>query len=622
MGRDGSLFWPPEVHYSATMATSDVAEQIAQRIAGATIPSLLLRNATDFGDLPALTMDEETLTWSDLRDRIADMARGLAAIGVQPRDRVLIMMSSRPEHWLVDLATVHLGAIPSTVYATLSPDQVSFLARHSRPSVVVLEGAAQLGRWRSVLSGPHGISAIITVDDMGAGFETLARVAENGKALHAADPDVFEKGWREIEPHQPVTVLYTSGTTGDPKGVAISHHNVLCQAAVLEATIEVPDHAPSVAYLPLAHIAERMLGIYNAVYRAGHVHICPDPTQVLAMLQRVRPVSFFGVPRIWEKVAAGVQARLPTMDESTQAAFAAAMEISLSAYRHREAGTPVPDELAERFAVSDAKVLAPVRAMLGLDRARWTGSGAAPIPVEILTFLAGIGLDVLEVWGMTETTGTATINTPQRFRTGTVGRVNPGMELRIADDGEILVRGPLVCLGYLEPDGTVAPATDADGWLATGDVGVLDDDGFLAITDRKKELIITSAGKNIAPSRIESLVRADPLVGYVVAIGDRRPYVTALVVLDEEMAPIWARSEGLGELTYTELTQHLAVRARVQAAVDSANEKLSRPESVKRFTILPTPWTAETGELTPKLSLRRAVISQRYAALIDELYAG
>jgi long-chain acyl-CoA synthetase len=599
---------------------ADIAEVIAQRAAGATIPQLLHRNANEFGDLPALTWNETTLTWSQLRDRVAAVARGLSEVGVRPGDRVLIMMTSRPEHWLVDLATMHLGAIPSTVYATFSPDQVTFLVHHSRPSVVVLEGEAQLPRWRSVLSGQHGISTVVTVDDLGTGFVTLASVEADGAQRHAAEPDIFEKRWREIEPHQPVTVLYTSGTTGDPKGVAISHTNVIYQAAVLEATVEIADHTPSVAYLPLAHIAERMLGIYNPIYRANHVHICSDPTQVLAALQKVHPESFFGVPRVWEKFAAGVQARLSTMDPDLQAQFRQAMAVTLDEYFMRERGEVAPPEVMQAKAAAE-ELLMPVRAMLGLDKVTWAGSGAAPIPVEILTFLASIGLNVLEVWGMTETSGAATINMPTAFRTGAVGLINPGMELKIAEDGEILVRGPLVCLGYLQADGTIAPATDAEGWLPTGDVGTVDEGGFLTITDRKKELIITSAGKNIAPAGIENLLRAHPLVGYAVAIGDRRPYVTALIVLDEEMTPLWAGSQGLGVLSYADLTQHPAVVAEIQRAVDLANEKLSRPEQVKRFTILPRGWTADSGELTPKLSMRRAVITTRYADLIDALYA-
>jgi long-chain acyl-CoA synthetase len=258
--------------------------------------------------------------------------------------------------------------------------------------------------------------------------------------------------------------------------------------------------------------------------------------------------------------------------------------------------------------------------MLGMDNVEWAGSGAAPIPVEVLQFLAGMGLDVLEVWGMTETTGSATINTVTDFRTGSVGRPNAGMEVRVADDGEILVRGPLVCLGYLQPDGSVAPATDADGWLPTGDVGVLDADGYLRITDRKKELIITSGGKNVSPAQIENLLRAHPLIGNAIAIGDRRPYVTALLVLDDETTPYWAKAHGVDGVEPAALAAHPAVLAEVDAAVRAANEKLSRAEQIKRYRMLPASWTPESGELTPTLKLRRRIIVERYSDTIDELY--
>jgi long-chain acyl-CoA synthetase len=605
-----------------------VTEAVRRKVDGLTIPSLLQRNATEFGHLPAISMlgsDAPALTWAEVRERVAALARGLEEVGVRRDDRVLIMMSARPEHWLVDLAVVHLGAIPSTVYATLSPDQLRYLGAHSRAPVIVLEGAGQLARWSPILDSLPGIAKVVMLEEQPSRmddprFITLADVGATGAALHAADPDVFEKRWPEISPQQPVTVLYTSGTTGDPKGVAISHRNVIFQSAAVEATIPLPDHADSVSYLPLAHIAERVLGMYIPMYRAGHVHICADPTQILAALQQIRPAGFFGVPRVWEKIAAGLQGRMAAADENQRAALTAAMGVAVKAYQMREAGQPVPDDLAAELARWDAAALGPIRSMLGLDNVVWAGSGAAPIPVDVLLVLAGVGLDVLEVWGMTETTGSATINTPDRFRLGSVGYPNAGMEVRIADDGEILVRGDLVCLGYLAADGSIEPATDADGWLATGDVGTLDDDGFLTITDRKKELIITSQGKNIAPAAIENLLRRDPLVGYAVAIGDRRPYVTALIVLDEEMLPPWAARQGLGDLPYAELTAHPAVVAHVQSVVDAANEKLSRPEQVKYFAILPSGWTAETGELTPKLSLRRAVITDRYAAVIDTLY--
>ncbi|WP_436521080.1 AMP-dependent synthetase/ligase [Actinoplanes sp. HUAS TT8] len=602
---------------------SSLARRCADTAHGLTVPALLHRNATEFGDRPALSTlgVPGTLTWRELRDRVAGLSRGLAGLGLGAGDRMLIMMSGRPEHWLVDLAATHLGAIPSTVYATLAPSQLTYVAEHSGARILVLEGEAELARWADALAALPGIEHVVVLSPLGGDrLVSLSEVAARGEAAHRADPEAFEKTWREIRPEQPVTLLYTSGTTGDPKGVVLTHHNVIYQSVALEALVETPDHPPSLAYLPLAHIAERMLGIYNPIYRAGHVTICPDPTQLLAGLNAVRPMSFFGVPRIWEKMVAGIQAQLAGADPAVRAAVDTAREVALQAYKLRGADHPVPPELRTRLDLVDTRVLRPLRARLGLDNVVWPGSGAAPIPVEVLLYLAGIGIDVLEVWGMTETTGTATINTPDHFRTGTVGRVNPGMEVRLAEDGEILVRGPLVCAGYLRPDGGVEPVTDADGWLATGDVGTLDAEGYLTITDRKKELIISSGGKNIAPAQIENLLRAHPLIAQAVAIGDRRPYVTALIVLDEETAPLWAARQGIADTTLGALAADPALLAEITAAVAAANERLSRPEQVKRFHVLPNGWTPESGELTPTLKLRRRIVQERYAEAIGDLY--
>jgi long-chain acyl-CoA synthetase len=600
---------------------TELADRYAKSTNGLTVPALVHRNATEFPAQPALTAlgSDDHITWGVLRDRVAAISRGLAGLGLSAGSRMLIMMSGRPEHWLVDLAAAHLGAVPSTVYATLSTDQLRYLGQHSAARIVVLEGAAQFEKWQPILAELPELKHIVLVDDAAVSFDGIVSLRDLeavGGAAHEADPSVFEQTWRAVTPDQPVTMLYTSGTTGDPKGVVISHRNVIYQAVALEHVVDIPDHARSLAYLPLAHIAERMLGIYNPIYRAGHVTICPDPTMLLGALNQVRPAGFFGVPRIWEKMVAGIQARIAAADPQVKAAFEAASAVAIEVFTLRADGQSVPPDLAAKRAALDEHVLRPIRTMLGLDNALWAGSGAAPIPVEVLLFLAGIGIDVIEVWGMTETTGTATTNTPDVFRTGSVGKPVPGMELRLADDGEILIRGPLVCMGYLRADGEVEPAVDAEGWLATGDVGTIDEDGFLYITDRKKELIITSGGKNIAPARIESLMRAHPLVAQAVAIGDRRPYVTALVVLDEEL--VRAR---FGDADLASLVTHPDVVAEVQKAVDEANTKLSRPEQIKTFTILPTAWTAESGELTPKLSMRRRVINERYERVIEEMYA-
>ncbi len=608
-------------------ATVDLAKRCADTAASLTIPQLLHRNATSHPDRPALSTFgadgvEGVVTWRELHDRVAAMTRGLHGLGLSAGDRMIIMMPSRVEHWVVDLAAVHLGAIPCTAYATLSTDQLRYLARHSAATVLVLNGRAELERWREVLPSLPALRHVIVVDDDGVqlGTRSLATIAEEGAAAHAADPDTFETLWRQVQPDQSVTLLYTSGTTGDPKGVLLSHHNVIYQCVVLEATVEVPDQPRTLAYLPLAHIAERVLGIYNLVYRAGHATIVADPKQLVAALRAVRPHSFFGVPRVWEKMAAGVQAQLATAEPAVQAAFEAASALARESYHARAEGKTFTDDQAARLAELDAKVLRPMRALLGLDDMVWAGSGAAPIPVDVLLFLAGLGVDVLEVWGMTETTGTATINTPTTFRPGTVGRINAGMQLRLLEDGEIQVRGPLVCQGYLRADGGVEPVVDDEGWLSTGDIGTLDEDGFLTITDRKKELIINSSGKNISPAQIENLLRANPLIGQAVAIGDRRPYITALIVLDEEVAPIWAAAQGLPDQRLEALAEDPSVHAAVASAIAAVNEKLSRPEQIKTFRIMPYAWSPETGELTPSLKLRRRIIVEKHASVIDGLY--
>jgi long-chain acyl-CoA synthetase len=373
-----------------------------------------------------------------------------------------------------------------------------------------------------------------------------------------------------------------------------------------------------VAYLPLAHIAERMLGIYLPICLAGHVTICADVTRLLPTLLAVRPTGFFGVPRVWEKFAAALQGALA----AAPPALADARELALRVYRLKVAGEPIPDELSKRFGSVDAAVLRPIRASLGLDRSDRNSSGAAPIPVAVLEFLASLGLVVTEVWGMSETTGAATLSTDDAFAPGTVGPPGPGVDVRIAEDGEVLVRGPLVFLGYLKEDGTIRPDTDADGWLATGDVGSFDDRGLLTITERKKELIITSGGKNIAPSTVEGLLRAHPLISQAVCIGDARPYLTALIVLDEEAAPVWARAHGIDGVDgeFASLAEHPRVLDELDAAVAEANSVLSRVEQIKKFHVLDRPWTPESGELTPTLKLKRRVIAERYAGEIARLY--
>lgn len=597
-------------------------------IDGVTVPKLLRRNATESADAPALSSgpgpDVRTLSWSQLRAEVSAATRGLSALGLDRGDRMLIMMSKRPEHWVVDLAAIHLGALPCTLYDTLSSDEIRFIAQHSHASIVVLEGAEQLERWRPLLAELPDVRAFVVLDEqqIPSGDARFVSYADlRGDGPRADYENTFEELTDAVAPEDPLTLVYTSGTTGNPKGVVLSHRNVLYETAMQEHLLAVPEHPRSLAYLPLAHIAERVLGIYMPVRSAGHVTICPDPSELLQALVSVRPHALFGVPRIWEKIAAGLRSRLEALPEDRAAAVERAREVSLRVFQLRAEGSEVPEDLAAEHQRWDDEVLAPIREVVGLDASNRNVSGAAPITSSVLEFLASVGIPVYEVWGLSETTGAATVSTPSAFAFGAVGSPAPGMEVASAEDGELLVRGPVVCLGYLQADGTIASATDSEGWFPSGDVGGFTEQGLVAVTDRKKELIITAGGKNIPPTKIEGLLRGHPLVGQAVAIGDRRRYVTALLVLDEQAAPAWAAERGIETSGLAEIAREPRVHQELDALVAQVNESLARVEQIKDYRVLERSWTAESGELTPKLSLRRRVIDERYADEIDQMYA-
>jgi len=417
-------------------------------------------------------------------------------------------------------------------------------------------------------------------------------------------------------------VLYTSGTTGNPKGVITTHRSVLCQLAAAGATGFMMERVRLVSYLPLAHIAERMGAIYGRVYNAGHVYFCRNAAELAATLGTVQPTAFFGVPRVWEKIQARIQALLAAeQDPARRAAAGAAMAVGRRYVRGCEFGNTTPDDLAGEFRRADEAVLRPIRSLLGLGEVTTVRSAAAPLTPDVAAFFAGLGMKILEVYGMTETTGLVTANTPSAFRLGTVGRAVPGAEVKIADDGEILTRGPLNTPGYLNLPDQTAQLIDAGGWLHTGDIGSLDRDGFLSVVDRKKDLIITSGGENISPAAIENQLTAHPLIGQALSYADRRPYVVALLTLNGDVAPAWARARGNQASSLAELAREPAVLAAVAEAVADANQRLARVQQVKRWRLLPAEWTAESEELTPTFKLRRRVVHAKYADVIDALYA-
>jgi long-subunit acyl-CoA synthetase (AMP-forming) len=442
--------------------------------------------------------------------------------------------------------------------------------------------------------------------------------------VEGANPDFdVDASVAQIQPNDVLTLIYTSGTTGPPKGVQLIHRNLLAAVEGVEVLIQFPRDGRVISWLPSAHIAERSAHHYLPIVYGLQITCCDDPREVLSYLPEVRPSWFFAVPRIWEKLKAGLEAMIAGQPEEQGRAMQAALDASVRKVRLEQRGEPVPAELAEQVAKADTELFAGVRAMLGLDQVEAINVGAAPTPVEVLEFFHAIGLPLAELWGMSETCGAGSVNPPGKIKIGTVGPPAPGVEIKLDTDGEVLVRSEVVMLGYRNLPEKTSEAFTEDGWLRTGDIGVFDADGYLTIVDRKKELIISAAGKNMSPANIEASVKSSsPLIGQACCIGDARPYNTALIVLDADFAPVWAAKQGIEDTSLESLARDEHVRAAVQEGVDGANAKLARVEQIKKFTIVAGDWLPGGEELTPTMKLKRKPIAEKYADAIEAMYAG
>ncbi|MEO7196903.1 MAG: AMP-dependent synthetase/ligase [Solirubrobacterales bacterium] len=570
-------------------------------------------SAERLGDATALRQGERTVSWNELRAEARAVAGGLAKLGVGKGDTVVFMLNNRIEFYPCDLGVSTLGGVPFSIYQTASPEQIAYVCGDAAVRVAIVEKA-----FLEVFEkADHpGLEHLIVMDGDGG--------TSSYEDLLAGDPDFDDAAAAElVDLDDTLTLIYTSGTTGPPKGVELTHRNLLSLVSSINHLIEFPETgAKVISWLPAAHIAERGAHYYLPMTKGVEVAICPDPRQIIDFLPSVRPTWFFAVPRVWEKLKAGLETMVGNLPDEQRIPAEKGIEAAIEKVRCEQRGADVPADIAKMAAAGEEKMFAGLRRHLGLDELIAVNVGAAPTPVEVLEYFHAIGIPVSELWGMSETCGAATVNPPDKVKIGTVGPPLPGVEIRLAEDGEVLIKGDIVMKGYRNLPDKTAEALDGERWLATGDIGELDEDGYLKIVDRKKELIINAAGKNMSPAGIEAhLKSASPLIGQAVAIGDARSYNVALIVLDPEYAPSWAAKQGIEGADVASLAEDERVQAAVQEAVDAANAKMSRVEQIKKFKLLGDEWEPGGDELTPTMKLKRKPITEKYDDEIEALYA-
>jgi len=593
-------------------------------VSGKTVCTIFGEAAKQWGDLPALRWKRDgewhSLDWKGYRTEVAAVALALRGLGFGPGQFGLIMARNVPEHVIADLGIVHAGGAAVSVYNTLAPEQVEYLANHSEATVAFAEDEAYLAKFLEIRKSTPKLRHLILIrGEAPEGVLSWDSLVAEGRAAYERDPGAFEAASRAVGPEDTVGLIYTSGTTGPPKGVVYSHNNIVWTLESARRVLQLHNET-LVSYLPLAHVAERFTSQWGSIYNGHEVYLCPDVTELLPYLLEARPTAFVGVPRVWEKLMAGINAGLGAEpDEAKRQMAQGALAASIQAYRLRRDGQPVPAELAS--VVERAQPLFTLlRSKIGLDRCHLAVTSTAPCRPEVHEFWAALGLPLYEVWGMSELTGPATSVPIDDHRAPSVGVPLPGVEARLGEDGELLIRGGNVMVGYYRDPEKTAEAIDSDGWVHSGDIARLGPDGHYRIVDRKKELIITSSGKNISPANLEAVAKSSPIIGQAVAIGDGHSFITVLVVLDPQVAPMWAKAHGIASSSMAELAEHPSTINEVRRALTVANTHLARIEQFKRFTILPAEWSPESEELTPTMKLKRRVIHTKYKDQIEAMY--
>ena len=559
----------------------------------------------------------QELTWSQVGDRSARVAGGLARLGVGVGDTVLLMLRNRPEFHIADLAALLLRATPVSIYNTSAPEQIGYLAGHCEAKVAIVDDLGFLARILEVRDQLPDLRHVVVVSDPdGLAPDGVSSFAE----LLDADPVDLDEAAAAADRSDLVTLIYTSGTTGAPKGVMIDHANVAWEVGGYSSMLDTPTETHVVpSYLPMAHVAERMVTHYSWLFDGTEVVCVADLADLGPTLAEIHPHRLFGPPRVWEKLQSGIMAAVAASGEEKAAQFAGAVNVGAQVDALNRAGQPVPEALAQMHAMIEQAAFLPLRQRVGLDRLEVAFSGAAPLPAQVAQFFRSIGVPFSEVYGMSENTGGMTWS-PYAGIPGLVGAPWPGAEVRLAEDGEVLCRGGIVSRGYFKDDARTAETFDLEGWLHTGDIGEFDESGQLRIVDRKKELIITAGGKNVSPANLEAQLKSIPLVGQAAVVGDNRPYLIALLVLDPDRAPAWAAANGIEGKSLAELAADPTVLAEVERGVATANEHFNHAEQVKKWAVIGEEWLPDSPQLTATMKLKRRGVLRAYGDLIDQLY--
>jgi long-chain acyl-CoA synthetase len=584
-----------------------------------TLADLLPLSARLYGDAPAIACkDGETWvkrSFLEVEETVRKLALGLAELGVAKGDKVSILGNTRPEWTYFDFAALSIGAVVVPIYQTNSPEECQYVLENSDAKVVVVEDDEQIEKIRAVRDRLPLLEHVVRMTGRSEDAISLDDLAARG----SDDTTAWERLWSAVSPTDVCTFIYTSGTTGPPKGCVITHGNYRAMLDMVNQTSVIEPEDVTYLYLPLAHSFALLIQLGSFDLGATIAYWERDPLKIMPNLAELSPTYFPSVPRIFEKIYTTATSAMEKEGGLKKAIFDWAIRIGGRMRDAERSGRKPGFLLRKQYELADKKVLSKIRGLFG-GKLRLAVSGAAPINPDILRFFDAAGVLVLEGWGMTETSTAATISTPEDFKIGTIGKPFPGCEVKIAEDGEILVKGPNVFQGYYKNE-EATRETIVDGWLHTGDLGEIDSDGFIRITGRKKDIIITAGGKNITPANLENEIKQHPLVSQCVVVGDRRPYLVALVTLDPEEAVAYAKEHGLSE-DPARLAGNGDLRAAIEAHLAKVNEKFARVEQVKKIAILPHDLSQENGELTPTLKVKRAVVADKHQDEIEKLYAG